>query len=192
MATVLAIAVMALSAYGFFLFNRNIIFGKEKPNAASWNLWVLFSLVNATSYFAMNGDWIKLALPAVDTTLCIVTWLVALFGSHFQWPPKRDWFAIVLTLVALVVWKVSSATNANMFAQLPFMISFFPYFVHAWEKKVEAKPWFVWTAAFTINLGLVYVRHANLYDFAYPVVGVVLHGTVAAIAWYRPMARAKG
>lgn len=184
---ILAVIVMALSAIGFYLFNRNMIRGIERPSTASWNLWVLFTVVNCSSFFAMNGDWIMFALPGLDMVLCIATWAMAFRGGHFEWPPRRDWPAIALTLAALVVWKIFSATDANLFSQIPYVFSFWPCFIKAWKREMESRPWVIWTVAFTINIGLVSLRYKTRYDFAYPVMALLLHFITAVIAWRRPM-----
>src|SRR3989344_395304 len=185
MPKVLVLIIVALTTWAFMLFNRNMFKG-EKPNTASWNLWVLLTVVNTSSYFTMNGDWMKLSLPLADAVLCLVTWLLALLLGRFQLPPRRDYLPIGLTIGALIIWKVSSASDANMFTQVPFLISFIPSFTHARNGEVEAKPWVIWTVSFVLNILLVSIRNSGWHDFVYPVLATVLHGAVAVIALRYP------
>jgi len=185
MSAILAFVIVALTLWAFVLFNRNMFRG-EKPNTASWNLWVLLTVVNTSSYFSMNGDLIKLSLPLTDAALCLVTWILALFLGRFQLPPRRDYIPIGLAIGALIIWNVSSAGNANIFTQLPLIISFVPYFTHARNGEVEARPWVIWTLAFVLNIVLVSIRNSNRNDFIYPILGMVLHGAVALIALINP------
>jgi len=186
MVIILALTVVVLTTWGFFLFNRNLILGIERPNTASWNLWVLFTLVNSSSYFSMNGDWIKLALPGIDFLLCVVTWLVILIWGHFSWPPKRDWVAIAITLGALFIWKFSSAIYANLFVQVALIVSFIPCVMDSWEGKIKTKPWIFWTLSHLLNLVLVGIRNGSWVDLFYPSVSVILHSLVVIFSWYSP------
>lgn len=188
--TVLAMVVSALNAYGFWVLNRNVILGNEKPNTASWNLWVLLTTVNVSSYFTMNQDWYLSALLLTDTSLCVVIWALAWKRGSFKFPPRRDYFPIALAIVTIVVWKMSSATDANVLTQVPMFISFVPYMTQAWAGEADARPWAFWTSSFALDLPLVYLRHmqtgrADWHDFLYPGLATLFHGSVMVIAWHR-------
>lgn len=190
LALFLALAVSGLSAWGFWVFNSGIITGKEKPNTAAWNLWVLLTFVNLSSYFTMNSDWYMSGLTITDTALCVVTWGIALGRGHFEPPPRRDYFPIALVIGAIVIWKFTSATDANLFTQLPIIISFVPYWTQVWTGEAKAKAWFIWTIAFALDLPLIVLRHSQTgrgdwHDYVYPGLGVILHGGIAVIGWYR-------
>ncbi len=86
---VFTVVVSTISAWGFWIFNRNVVLGNEKPNTAAWNLWILLTFVNVSSYFTMNRDWYMSAIVLTDTSLCVVTWLIALSRGHFELPPRR-------------------------------------------------------------------------------------------------------
>lgn len=77
-ALLLAVAVSVISAWGFWVFNKGVILGHEKPNTAAWNLWILLTVVNLSSYFTMNQDWYMSALLIMDTSLAWVTWMISL------------------------------------------------------------------------------------------------------------------
>ncbi len=184
---VLAFTASATSAYGFWIFNQSVIAGHEKPNTASWNLWILLTVVQVSSYFTMNQDWRMSALLITDTVLCIATWAIAFWRGSFAWPPRRDYFPIALTFGAVVIWKFGSAANATLFTQVPLLISCIPYLTQAWKGEVKTKPWAIWTVAFGIYIMLIHYRHletgrGDWHDYVPPVVGVVLHGLVALIA----------
>ena len=186
----LAVIVSALSAWGFWIFNQGIARGDEKPNTAAWNLWVLLTIINLGSYFTMNRDWYISALLITDTSLCIMTWLMTWSRGHFEPPPQRDYIPIALTLIAIIIWKISSAANANLFAQLPMAISFAPYWLDAWSGKIQARAWIIWTSGFALDIPLIYLRHIqtcrnDYHDYLYQGIGVILHGGIAAIALYR-------
>ena len=161
--------------------------GSEKPNTASWSLWVLVTTVNVGSYFTMSQDWYLSALLLTDTSLCVVIWLVAWWRRLFELPPRRDYLPITLTIVAVVIWKITSATDANVFTQLPMIISFMPYWMQAWRGEAGAKPWVVWTSSFVLDIPLIYLRHTQTgrgdwHDYLYVGLAVVLHGGVAVLA----------
>lgn len=190
----LAVIISALNAWGFWVLNRSVILGKEKANTASWNLWVLLTIVNLSSYFTMNQDWYLSTLLLTDTSLCVLIWALAWKRGSFELPPRRDYLPISLAIAATVIWKLSSATDANLFTQVPMMLSFVPYMSQAWRGEASAKPWVFWTSSFALDLPLVHLRHlqtgrGDWQDFVFPGLATLFHGSVMAIALYRNWSR---
>lgn len=179
----LALVAGALNAFAFWRYNKDVFIGGTRPNAATWFLWSLVTLVNATSYHGMSVDWAAMVVMVSDTTLCAVTFLFLLFAGKFGRLSKNNWIVVWLSIGAILLWKSTSATQGNMMAQFPMILSFLPILNDTRKGKTIEDPW-VWvlfTASFVINLAIVCFTWSHRLDFVYPTVAIVMH---AALTYY--------
>lgn len=181
----LAILGGTFNAFAFWRYNKDVFVGGTRPNAATWFLWSLVTLVNATSYYGMNVDWATLVVMVSDTTLCTVTFLFLLFVGKFGRLSKDNWIVIWLSIGAVVLWKATSAKQGNMMAQLPMVLSFLPILKDTRSGKTIEDPWVwvLWTSSFVINFITVYFTWSHREDFVYPIVAIVMHATLLYYAF---------
>jgi hypothetical protein len=92
-AQLLAIFASLVHISAFLIYNKDIFKGRCNPSPVSWFIWAFMTVVNFTSYKAMNGNWIVAILPTVGSIMCISTFLFLVF-SYFKSKEKikkPDW-----------------------------------------------------------------------------------------------------
>lgn len=185
-AVFLGILAGALHLVAFGIYNRQIFKGTSKPNAATWTLWAILTVLNFTSYKAMSGDWVKSFLPTASSLACVATFVVALFKGKLSRLNIYDSAALFIGLVAAGAWwYFNSATSANLIMQVAVLISFVPTYRGVWQdpKTEKALPWFIWSSAYILSIAVVVMRWQGQYqDLVYPVNCLILHAVVGVLA----------
>ena len=179
----LALFAGGLNAFAFWRYNKDVFVGGTRPNAATWFLWSLVTLVNTTSYYGMKVKWATLVVMVSDTTLCIATFTFLLFAGKFGRLNRGNWIVVWLSVGAVVLWKATSARDGNMMVQIPMILSFLPILNDARKGKTIEDPW-VWvlfTSSFIINFVVVCFTWLHRAEFVYPTVATVMH---AALVYY--------
>ena len=64
---------------GYIIYIRGIFLGTCKPNAISWALWTMTTILNMASYLVMTGDILKNSLSIVSSVACLVTFIYAVY-----------------------------------------------------------------------------------------------------------------
>jgi drug/metabolite transporter (DMT)-like permease len=187
----LAIIASLIHISAFVIYNKDIFRGKCHPSPISWFLWAFITVLNFTSYKVMNNDWIVAMLPIVGSAMCIFTFAFLIFSSlrlkrKIQKPDRKDIAVLLIGAVAIVVWQIfKSATYANLIVQGCFAFSTIPTIRSVWRKPRNEKPlpWFIWTGAFLVGLGIVLLKwQGNYLALVYPINAAACHLAVAILA----------
>lgn len=192
LSVVLAIVSGCIYLSAYFLYYRQILSGKSKPNVASWTIWAFESGINFSSYIVMSGDWVKSVLPFLGTVACMAIFIYALFNGRFSKPTGFELSAMGIGLLSLTVWKLTaisgipnSALYANMIIQFCVVVSFIPTFRGTWKNPMTESylPWFMWGFTYLASMSVVLMRWSGQYfDLAYYVIGTTFHLTVGFLA----------
>jgi len=184
--TVLGIMAGLLHIIAFVIYNKQMLEGTSQPNSATWTLWVFLTILNATSYSEMSGDWVKSFLPIASSLACVITFSVALFRGKFSKLDSYDMTALAIGFVsAFAWWYYQSATYANVILQLSVLISFIPTYKGVWKdsKNEKSLPWFIWAFAYVLSIVVIYMRWQGQWqDLVYPVNCFFLHLGVGVLA----------
>jgi len=121
-------------------YNRVVLKGETKPNGATWAIWSAIALISTSSYFAASGDVWKSIIPFANILLCIGTFVLALMCGKFKRLDVTDWYALAIGIVAVVVWKMTTATYANLIVQVAIIIGFIPTWKNVWRTPSCEKP----------------------------------------------------
>lgn len=165
-------------------YNRVVLKGETKPNGATWAIWSAVALVSTSSYFAASGDFWKSVIPFANILLCIGTFILALVGGKFKKLDATDWCALVIGIIAVVVWKMTNAAYANLIVQVAIIIGFIPTWHGVWKTPSceKPRPWWIWMIAYGIAGIVVVLRWKNQWiDLVYPVLCVFLHASVPIV-----------
>ncbi len=184
----LSIVLAILSGVGhttaYIDYNRKILKGNTTPNGATWAIWSTLALVSSFSYISATGDIWKAIIPITNILLCIGTFAMALCLGKFQKLDVADWVALCLGIFAVVVWKFSTATYANVIVQVAIIIGFVPTWKSVWRDPSceQQRPWWIWSATYCVALAVVFLRWRNQWiDLIYPANCILLHASVAVI-----------
>ena len=175
-------AIVQLIAYA--IYNKDL----ATPNAASWFLWAVGSLVEGLSYVEMTGDWVKNLLPISCCFACVGTFVYVAAKGKFGWPSLWEVFIILLDLGALWVWyHWRSATYANLWMQVTAIMSFIPVLRDVFydSEKENRLSWYIWALAYAMLSAAVVCRYEKWEDLVYPVNFCFLHLGVAFLAGKR-------
>ncbi len=198
----LAVVATCLHVYGYVIYNRQTKRGTSTPNASTWTIWSVVTVMNSGAYLTASGDLLTSVLPAVSGIACVLTFMNALRHGRFKRPRLWDVVAMVLGLAAGVVWwrfddpfvaslilplapaGASAALVANLILQLATGISFIPTYRDAWFLRSESPPpWVIWSVAYLLLIVAVWLRvDEQRTDYIYPVQGILMHATVIPIA----------
>lgn len=180
--------IMQIVAY--LDYNKSIREGRSKPNGSTWAIWAFIAVVSASTYVAIVGDWAKSVLVAVNTLLCIGTFVLALCLGRFHRPSAWDLAAFAIGIASTAVWFfLKSATNANLILQGAIIVGFVPTInsVARHPEREHARPWFVWTFAYILLIAVVLLRWEGRWEaLAYPLNCIVFHTAVGILALLPP------
>lgn len=170
----------------FGIYNKQILDGTSVPNTATWTLWTLLSVLNASSYAVMTADLAKYILPVASTLATIGTFGYSLFAGKFKRMDSWDQLVLVIGLIAGVVWWwYESATYANVVVIAAAAIAFIPLYRGVWKNPALEKslPWYVWATAYSMLILVVILRWKGQYeDLVYPLSMFCLHLAVGLMA----------
>lgn len=186
MGIILSVLGGVLQLVAFAIYNKQILKGLSKPNAATWTLWMFTSTLNCITYIIMSGDVVKGFLPIASTVACIATFFYALKKGKLSKLNGWDTTVLALGLVSAVVWWIfRSATYANLILQICILVSFIPTYRTVWNdyRTEKALPWFLWSLAYVFVLVAVILRwRGQVQDLVYPINCFVLHLIVGILA----------
>lgn len=182
----LAYTTLLCSIIAFVIYNWQMLLGQSSPNAASWTIWAFITILNFTSYKAMSKDWIKSLLPTLNSLLCILTFVIAIYRGRLAALSSYDIIALGLGVATSVVWwQTKSATKAQMLLQVCVAIGFIPTYISVWSNPSNERllGWVLWSVMFALQIIVVRLRwRGQKMDMLYPVNCLILHATVPILA----------
>lgn len=189
LAVMLGASAGAVYALGYVLYLRKTLAGGNRPNPASWFLWVFLTVLNCVSYLSLSGDAVKAVIPVVSSFFCLAIFLFALAKGRFTRIDAADGAALALGIVAAGAWwSLRSPVAANLLMQGCLAVSFVPTLRGVWrDPSVEkAAPWLAWSAGYVLTFCVIALRwRGQPQDLIYPVNCLFLHGGVGVLALRR-------
>lgn len=193
--------LLHLLAYGMYA--REVLRERVKPNAATWGMWLVGSVVEWQTYDHMMGaHWSTSALP-----FACVLGLVAIFAATiasqmrerargstkkvYHKPEWQDWGLVSFDLFALWLWlSFDMAEQANTIAVATTIVTFIPIWRTTWREPQSERPamWLIWSAAYACMFtALLLGESENMWwQGFYPAYYFLLHGVVAILAYRAP------
>ncbi|HWH16471.1 MAG TPA: hypothetical protein VNU25_02730 [Candidatus Paceibacterota bacterium] len=171
----------------------------SRINTGTWIILAFGDSLDLASYFVMTEEWWKSIVPAAFAIGSIATFLIGLARRRFSWPDPFDWFIVTLDFLIIGVWtwQEASATAltfwsheiappavANLALQATAIIAFVPMYRALLKGREQERPipWLLWGSAFVLFSGTSILTVNSAEEVAYPLIGLVTHGLVAAFA----------
>lgn len=170
----------------FVIYNKDILRESTRPNIITWSLFVLITLINATSYVSMTGDLVKSVLAFTDLFVCTIITSLILFKGYYPKLSIVEKLVILFSVSSVLIWIIlRSATYANLLLQFGYILAFVPTYLGVYKNSSAEKalPWFLWTLSFVINMVVITIRWSGAWqDFVNPSIAVLLHLGLALLA----------
>ncbi len=191
----LAIAAALLQALGYVLYARLFMKKMIRPNAASSFMFAYGTALLVLLEYSDGASWPLLALPAVCATLSIGIALLCLRKRATDPVDKVEatafsadvWLTLLWAAIAFGYGDISPFSAGFLLAgNVTTLTAFFPVLRSTWKtpERERPEPWLVWTAAYSLLTVVTILadrgRHPAL--LAYPLLSVVLHGSIALMA----------
>lgn len=153
-----------------------------QPNRASWLIWSAATLVEASTYAAVNPGAAQSIVFLISSAACLIVTLGIWRQSAWSPPSRSETICMIACLGALLLWLAfRSAFWAHMLVVVAVPISFWPTWESvAQDRARERSPaWGLWTIGDLATL-LVAARSEdiNLAGYAYIFVEVACHASV--------------
>lgn len=176
----LAIMASIIHLSGYAVYNTAALRGTSQPNLVPWAIWGLMAVLNTTTYKSQTGDTVKAMLSMAGSVASVATFIVAMImGGSFREMGETNRFALIIGIIAVVVWKFGSPKYANFCVLAAIISGFVPFFKILLDNPgaEAALAWSLWTVSTTLGVVVVAVRDHKRFDFLMPVVLMVLHAT---------------
>ena len=170
---------------GYAIYTKDTIFGKIRPNAASWSIWAFGAVLESVSYIFLTGDILKNVLPIVCAVSAVLFFLLCLKRGHFEKITRFESVIVIADITIIIIWFLTqSPFYANLLFIFTAIVSFVPIIMHVYKNPLYEKafPWFIWTSAYALQTFVVIARFEKAEDLMYPLVFFVLHLIVAILA----------
>lgn len=153
-----------------------------EPNRASWLIWSAATLVEASTYAAVNPGAAQSIVFLVSSAACLVVTLGIWRQSAWSAPTKSETICMVACLGALTLWiAFRSAFWAHMLVVAAVPVSFWPTWESvAQDRARERSPaWGLWTIGDLATLIVAArVEGVNVAGYAYIFVELACHASV--------------
>jgi len=189
---ILAWLAVTLQLAGHTIYVRSVLRSSMQPNTASWLIWAYGGVLEAASYIAMSGDWVKWLLPIACNFACVVTFALLLGKGRFAWLSSWEWICLGIDMMGLIVWwHWRSATWAHLVMQIGVPISFVPIFLSVWRNPANEHPlpWVIWSAAYFLGTVTVVLRWQEWPEVVFSLNNLICHALIGVLC-FRAGARA--
>lgn len=191
----LAIVAAILQALGYLLYARLFLKKAIRPNAASSLMFAYGTALLVLLEYSDGAAWPELALPSTCAALSIGIALLCLRKGATERVDRVEatafsadvWLTVLWTAIAFGYGNISPFSAGFLLAgNVTTLTAFFPVLRSTWRtpEREQPEPWLVWTAAYSVLTVVTLLadqgRHPAL--LAYPMLSVVLHGSVALMA----------
>lgn len=106
----LVILSVIISVSGSFVYIKNTILGKTKPNRVSWFFWALAPLIGTAAAIYAGADIWATVRIFISGFLPLTVFVVSFFNPQSYWKlNKFDLMCGVFSVLALIVWGFANS-----------------------------------------------------------------------------------
>src|SRR3989344_6543620 len=175
--------ILSFSAYFLYIFTT--IFGKTKPNRATWWILTLIGLMIASSYYVGGAR----ATIWVAATYVLGPFIIAILSLKYgegKWE-KLDKWCLIIALISIPIWYISKSAilvlAINIFLDF---IGLVPTIKKSYLRP-EGEDRFAWTLESFAGLLNIFAIERWVFAIAfYPIYLLTINGIIT-ILLYRPL-----
>lgn len=181
---IFAIVSSLIGIIAYWPYLKDIFAGKTKPHAYTWLIWLITQGTATAGLLVGGGGFAALSLGSVLILILTVFLLSFKYGTRNI--TKGDTFVLILSLAAIIVWKLLS--NPFLAVGMVTAIDFFGY----WPtfRKSLGNPWSEsiiswWLFAFAGIFAVLAIEHYNFLTCTYISMTVLANAGVAMLCVLR-------
>ena len=165
---------------------KQVIKNESIPNPATWFIWLVVTILNASTYFLVAGGNLWISLTSI--VLAVVIFSILLFSlvkGKFSRLGMVEIISLALCVAIGIFWKVTGNTIiSNVSLQAIFLISFYPTF-HALLLKTtreKSPPWFFASVSYILQIAIILTNPITLLALVFPVINLIGNGSIGILA----------
>jgi hypothetical protein len=101
------IAAGVVQALSLLPYLRAIVRGTTRPNAVSFGVWTVLSVIDVVAMYAGAGRGWPLVLPLVGTAGMTIITIFALSGYGYSASSRLDMACLVIGLIGIALWQMT-------------------------------------------------------------------------------------
>lgn len=178
-----------LHGVGYTIYLFQIYNGNSVPNPSSWSVWMFLTILNALTFWRASKDALATTQFFTGSIMCLFVWTYSFFWSRFSPLDTIGWAVLLLCVFTCFMWRAKGAVYANLVVAGILFISSLPTINGVWQNTnvEQALSWYFWTTAFIATTINVVIRRDKSDPrwwllLVLPIVGILVHGTVAVLA----------
>ena len=159
--------------------------GEIRPNAVTFLIRSIVAIMNMITYFLMTDKEIFKSLIMVMSTVSLSSiFITCLVKNGIGNMSPFDKACGILSIVAIIIWKTSDHTVANITIQLIIVLASIPTMlgVVSGRNKEIPLPWMMATAAYVLNIIALYLLHAATVQMIHLFVCAISNTVIAILA----------
>lgn len=177
-------AGIAAMTVGLFIYTKDTLQGKTKPNRVSWLLWSIAPLIGSVAAFS---DGVRMAaLPVFVIGLGpLVVFVASFVNKNAYWKlEKSDYVCGLISFLALVLWQVTNEpVVAIVFAILSDALAALPTYIKSWKFPETESGIAYATTAFGAGTSFLVLQNWNFSEWAFPAWLLCMNAALALVIY---------
>jgi hypothetical protein len=166
----LVLLSLITAAYGAWVYLKEMVAGRAKPNKVSWLMWAVAPLIATFAAMSKGVTWAVLPV-FMSGFVPLLIFIVSLFNKKSYWKLRGfDYLCGFFSVVALVLWLITKEANiAIVFAIVSDGFASVPTLKKAWINP-ETEPVVPYLAGLVGALtSFAAIEHWTFSEYAFPV-----------------------
>lgn len=178
MLQLLGIIAAIFSAVCYFPYIRDILFGKTRPEKATWLIWVVLGCIAFFSQLA-KGATNSLWLPGIETLGQIIVLLLSLKMGDWEFK-KKDIVALSIAGLGLILWYFTKEAAIALYIVIGIDLTGTSLTIQKAYKEPETETLSTWILAmFGGFFSAFAVGSLNIVLLSYPIFVFTMNGVIA-------------
>jgi hypothetical protein len=155
-----------------------------QPNRWSWLIWSVSTLVEALTYGATSGDFLKAFIFYTSAACCLIVTSLIWLRSTWQKPSWTEFFCVFISIFALILWLYFRLTVwAHLLTVIALPVGFIPTWQSAWKNFLHENSlsWLYWTVGDFLAVAFVLSRLSKNIELPFVIMEALCQGAVLTI-----------
>lgn len=153
---------LAVSLVANFVYIRETLLGKTKPDRASWFVWALIPLIASFLVF-IEGELYSAVPLFISGFTSFLVFLSSFFNKNAYWKfDKIDIYCLLSAVIAIGFWLLCEDVMwATFFIIVAQFISFIPTYIKSWKLPYSENLSVYYSGVLNTLLSLIVLKEFN-------------------------------